>query len=226
MGIETVGQRVTKKQRSNKTGQKQLLVGITGGIGAGKSAVATVYREAGYPVFSADEIAREIVRPGSSALKEVRLLFGAQAIQMDGNLDRAFVRGKITADPSLRLKLEAITHPRIQKRSLELAQAAFDDGAEIVFYEAPLLFEAKSDHAMDKVICVHAPDEARIERTMKRDSSSKQSVEAFFAAQMSQEEKMKKCDFLVRNSGDLAELKLNALEVLKELKALPDNAES
>lgn len=171
-------------------------------------------------MISADEIAREVVRPGSSALKEIRLLFGAQAIKMDGNLDRAYVRSKITADPTLRQKLDSITHPRIQKRSLELAQAAFDDGAEIVFYEAPLLFEAKSEHGMDKVICVHAPDELRIERTMKRDGSPREAAEKLLGSQMPQDEKMKKSDFLVRNSGDLAEMKLNAMEVLKELQAL------
>jgi dephospho-CoA kinase len=213
---------VTKKRKKESpgAGKQQLLVGITGGIGAGKSAVASVYREAGYTVISADEIAREIVRPGSPALKEIRLLFGAQAIKLDGNLDRAFVRAKITADPELRLKLEAITHPRIQKRSLELAQAAFADGEEIVFYEAPLLFEAKSDHSMDKVICVHAPDEVRIERTMKRDGSAKEAAEKLLASQMPQDEKMRLSDFLVRNSGSLAEMQHNAMEVLKELKAV------
>lgn len=209
-----------KKSKTKETGQKQLLVGITGGIGAGKSAVATVFREAGYPVFSADEIAREVVRPGSSALKEIRLLFGAKAIKMDGNLDRPYVREKITADPSLRQKLDAITHPRIQRRSLELAQAAFDGGAEIVFYEAPLLFEANSDHSMDKVICVHAPDEVRIERTIKRDGSTRIAAEQLLAAQMPQDEKMRKSDYLVRNSGNLAEMKINAMEVLKELQAI------
>ncbi len=206
-----------KKGQSN---QVQLLVGITGGIGAGKSAVATVYRDAGFTVLSADEIAREIVRPGSAALKEIRLLFGPKSIKLDGNLDRAYVREKITADPGLRAQLEGITHPRIQKRSLELAQHAFHKGAEIVFYEAPLLFEAKSDHSMDKVICVHAPDSLRVERTMKRDGSSKHHAEMLLASQMPQSEKMKLSDFLVRNSGELSEMKLNALDVLKELEAL------
>ncbi len=208
-----------KNKTTQNTGQKRLLVGITGGIGAGKSAVATLYREAGFPVFSADEIAREIVRPGSSALKEIRLLFGPSSIKLDGNLDRSLVREKITGDPSLRQKLDAITHPRIQKRSLELAEAAFEGGAEIVFYEAPLLFEAQSDHTMDKVICVHAPDTLRIERTMKRDGTTREAAEMLLASQMPQEEKMRKADFLVRNSGELAELRINALETLKELMA-------
>ncbi len=206
-------------KKAKRGGRRGLLVGITGSIGAGKSAVAQIYREAGFPVFSADEIAREIVMPNSPALKEIRLLFGPKSIKLDGNLDRALVRAKITENPELRLKLEGITHPRIQKRSFELAEAEFKRGAKIVFYEAPLLFEAKSHTAMDKVICVHAPEALLVERAMKRDGSSRQSAEGLLAAQLPQSEKMKRADYLVRNEGDLSELRANALEVLEQIKA-------
>lgn len=206
------------KVRPRKQGKKPLLVGITGGIGAGKSLVATFYREQGYPVFSADEIAREIVAPGSPALDEIRAVFGPAAIRADGTLDRAFLREKIAADPALRLKLEAITHPRIQARSLQLARDAFAQGAAIVFYEAPLLFEAKSERQMDKVICVHAPDEVRIERTIKRDGGSREQAERLLRSQMPQDEKMKRCDFLIENSGSEQELKAAAKRALDELK--------
>ncbi|MGZ3661127.1 MAG: dephospho-CoA kinase [Bdellovibrionota bacterium] len=198
--------------------KKRLLVGITGGIGAGKSALATVYRELGYPVFSADEIAREVVAPGSPALEEIRAVFGEAAVKTDGSLDRAFLREKISADPALRLKLEAITHPRIQERSSALSKKAFSDGADIVFYEAPLLFEARGERAMDKVICVHAGDELRLARTMKRDSSTRDAAEKLLKAQMPQEEKMKRSDFLVANEAGLAELKAAALTTLAQLK--------
>lgn len=195
----------------------KLLVGITGGIGAGKTSLATFYREAGYPVFSADEIAREIVGVGQPALAEIAALFGASALAADGTLNRAAVRSQIAADPSLRLRLEAITHPRIQARSLELAKAAFAGGAEIVFYEAPLLFEAKSDRAMDKVICVHAPDSIRVDRVVARDRTSRAEAEKLLASQMPQAEKMKRSDFLVENSGDKAALKAQAAAVLAKL---------
>ena len=206
-----------EKKKARKQTKKRLLVGITGGIGAGKSALATFYRELGYPVFSADEIAREIVTPGSPALAEITAVFGPTALRPDGSLDRAHLREKISADPSLRLKLEAITHPRIQERSQALANEAFSGGAQIVFYEAPLLFEAKSDKNMDKVICVHAPDALRIERTVKRDGVSAEAAAKLLQSQMPQEEKMRWSDLLVENRGTPEELKTAAVALLKRL---------
>jgi dephospho-CoA kinase len=197
--------------------KKRLLIGITGGIGAGKSALGTVYRELGYPVFSADEIAREVVLPGSAALSEIRAAFGDSVILPDGTLDRAQLRARIAADSNFRYQLEAITHPRIQERSLALAQQAFEGGAEIVFYEAPLLFEAKSNHGMDKVICVHAPDSVRLARAVQRDGGSREQAEKLLKAQMPQEKKMQLADLLVENSAGLTELRAAALELLKKL---------
>ena len=194
-------------------------MGITGGIGAGKSLLATFFRDHGYPVFSADEIAREIVAPGSPALEEVRALFGPSSIRADGTLDRALLRQKIAADPALRLKLEAITHPRIQARSQELARDAFAAGATLVFYEAPLLFEAKSDRQMDKVICVHAPDEVRIARTRARDGGTREQAEKLLRSQLPQEEKVRLADFAIENAGTEADLRAAAETLLKQLLA-------
>lgn len=200
--------------------RKGLLIGITGGIGAGKSALAAVYRELGYPVFSADEIAREIVAPGQPALDEITAVFGEKALQPDGSLDRAFVRARILESPPLRHRLEAITHPRIQDRSLALAHESFAAGSPIVFYEAPLLFEAGSGRSMDKVICVHAPDELRIARIIKRDGGGREEAEALLRSQLPQDEKMRRSDILVENSGDLSALREEAEKVLTSLRQL------
>lgn len=201
--------------RLNK--KKRLLIGITGGIGAGKSALGTVYRELGYPVFSADEIAREIVAPGSPALPEIVSVFGKRALRPDGTLDRSYLREQIASHPALRARLEAITHPRIQRRSQSLAEQAFNAGAEIVFYEAPLLFEAKGEHAMDKVICVHAPDNVRIDRIIQRDGGTREQAEKLLRAQLSQDEKMKRADLLVENAHGLDELRAAAKALLQRL---------
>jgi dephospho-CoA kinase len=199
---------------------KKLLIGITGGVGAGKSVVAEFLRKKAYPVFSADEIAREVVAPGSPALEEIRKLFGSAAIRADGSLDRAYMRSRILQDSSLRLRLEAITHPRIQSRAQELSLQAFRDGAQLVFYEAPLLFEAKGERKLDKIICVHADDEIRIQRVMQRDKCARDQAESLLRSQMPQEEKKRRSDFLIRNEGDQAELEKETESVLNSLLAL------
>lgn len=203
---------------ARKTKRKRLLVGITGAIGAGKSTVARVFRDAGYPVISADDLARQITAPGSPALQEIRALFGARAINADGAMDRAFVRREILRDSSLRKKLEALTHPRIQDLSRRAAEESFHTGARIVFYEAPLLFEAKSDAAMDAVICVSAPEELLIERAMKRDGVGREQAEKMLAAQMPQDEKCQRSTYVLKNEGSEAELKAAASALLAKLE--------
>lgn len=187
-------------------------------MGAGKSAVAALYARMGYPVFSADTLAREVVEPGEPALGEIRELFGENALLEDGSLNRPWVREQIAHDPELRLKLEAITHPRIQARFRELAKEAGEAGKKIIFYEAPLLFEAKSEAQLDAVITVHAPDEVRIQRVLKRDGGKRETVEKLLASQMPQEEKMKRSQFLIENSGDEKTLKNVAFAVLGQLR--------
>jgi dephospho-CoA kinase len=198
---------------------KKSLVGITGGIGAGKSALARVFTEAGYPVLSADELAREVVAPGSEALGEIVAVFGPAALAADGSLNRSWVRSAIAGDPSLRARLETITHPRIQALSLARASDLFEQGQELVFYEAPLLFEAGSDRNLSAVICVHAADSVRVDRVMKRDGRPRAEVEKLLHSQMPQEEKMRRSSFLVRNEGSEAELRARGMEVLAELRA-------
>ena len=201
--------------------QKKLLVGITGGIGSGKSTVSRIFAEAGYPVLSADLFARELTEKGAAALHDIRDLFGEKAITVDGNLDRAHLRERILADESLRKKLEAILHPKIQALTVERAANLFAQGKEIVFYEAPLLFEARSEHHMDLVICVFAPDEQRVARVMARDNSSREQAEKLLASQMPQDEKMRRADLTILNDGDLATLRERALEALGKVKLEP-----
>lgn len=202
-----------------KKSAKHLWVGITGGIGSGKSTVSRVFAEAGYPVLSADEINRELTQPGGHALGEIRNVFGEEAITGDGSLDRSFLRSEITRDPNLRLKLEAIMHPKIQAESKRRVEELFQQGKKIVFYEAPLLFEAKSEKALDLVVCVHASDETRIHRTMKRDKCTREQAEKLLKSQMPQDEKMRRSDFLIENEGSERELAAAAEETLKKLEA-------
>jgi dephospho-CoA kinase len=196
---------------------KNLLVGITGTIGSGKSTLSRIYAEAGYPVLSADEFARELTTKDAPALHEIRNVFGERAIAGDGTLDRAFLRAEIIRDEKLRKKLELILHPKIQALTWERAKQLFTSGKALVFYEAPLLFEAKSENNMDYVICVHAAEETLIQRVMKRDKSSREHAEKLLASQLSQAEKIKRSDFVIENGGDEKALARKAHDLLQKI---------
>lgn len=199
---------------------KRLWVGITGSLGAGKSTVSRVFQDAGYPIFSADLIAREVVQPGGTALAEIGRVFGAGALLPDGSLDRAWMREAIAKDPARRRTLEAITHPLIRARSRELAEAEFAKGARIVFYEAPLLFEASSEAALDAVICVAAEEGTRIARVVKRDGSSPAQAKALIDAQIPQDEKIRRSQYVIWNDGSEEMVREEARKVLSALLAL------
>lgn len=194
-----------------------IIIGITGGIGAGKSTVADFFRSKSYAVISADVLAREITSPGSTAWKEIKKKFGAKAVQKNGQLNRAFIREKISHHPQWRKKLEKITHPKIQKLFLKRAKALTKHGKKIIFYEAPLLFEAKSTHNMDAIICVSSSTENRVRRAQARDAVNSKQIRKLITAQMPQKEKEKLSDYIIKNNGSIADLKKNSLRILKEI---------
>lgn len=198
---------------------KNKLIGLTGGIGAGKSTVADFFRNAGITVINADQLAREITEPGEPALAEIVSVFGTAAINGDGTLNRSHIRSQILEHPELRQRLEQITHPRIQALSKQRTEEAFAEGHHLVIYEAPLLFEAKSDHAMDEVICVIADDNIRIKRVMSRDNITREQAEKILQTQMPQEEKVARSRFVIKNDGDVRSLELIAMAVLKQIRA-------
>lgn len=199
--------------------KKHTLVGLTGGIGSGKSALARFFQEQGIPVISADDVARVVTAPGSQALQKIQCIFGNEVINHNGTFNRIFVRKKILENAQLRKELEKITHPLIQAQTQKQVKQLFKQGYSLVIYEAPLLFEAKSDHGMDAIICVIADDKIRLKRIMARDSTNKEEAKKILAAQMPQEEKAAKSTYVISNNGDLAALKQNALEVLEKIKA-------
>lgn len=197
-------------------GKPLRIIGLTGGIGAGKTAAAACFAQLGIPVFSADKIAREVLAPGTPGLQEVEKNFGAEVIK-NGELDRAKLRALIIQKPEARATLDAITHPRIQEKSEALMQTALKGGAPFVVYEAPLLFEAKSDKRMDAVICVTADDEVRVKRTMARDDVSRDAALALLHSQMPQAEKMGLSDFVIENNGSQVELEKNVREIFERI---------
>jgi dephospho-CoA kinase len=189
------------------------LVGLTGGIGSGKSTVARLLAERGIPVIDADEISREAVAPGSAALLEIAATW-ADVIGADEQLDRRALGRKIFADPAARIQLERILHPRIIELSEARARMLAAAGHTLAFYEASLLVETGRYRELDGLVVVDAPEEARIARVVQRDDVSQADVRGRMAAQLPLADKLAVASFVIRNDGDLEHLRAQVAAML------------
>ena len=181
-----------------------LKVGLTGGIGAGKSAAAECFAALAVPVVDADRIARALVEPDHPAHAEVIRAFGADILDAHGNIDRAVLRDRVFHDGDQRLRLEAILHPRIRteiRRELAALQAPY--GIVVI----PLLVETGQQHLVDRVLVIEADESKRIARVRARDNISEQDVRRIMAAQASDEERLAAADDTLVNDGDAAQLR-------------------
>ncbi|MGA2517603.1 MAG: dephospho-CoA kinase [Thermodesulfobacteriota bacterium] len=196
-----------------------LIVGLTGGVASGKTAVSEVLREEGAYIIDADQIARELVQPHKPAWNEIIRAFGKEILQEDRSVDRKELADKIFADPEQRKVLNQILHPRIKE---EIARRAREIGQKnpeaIVVIDAPLLVELGMHHKVDRLIVVTSTQTQQMERLKKRDGRSPEEALRLLSSQMPVEEKEKLADFVVRNEGSLEEMKKRAKEVFKELK--------
>lgn len=183
------------------------VIGLTGGIASGKSAVAALLRERGAAVVDADEIARRIVEPGEPALAEIRARFGDDVIDTGGRLDRKKLGDRVFADPAARAALNGITHPRIFQKSHEEFERWGQRGAKVVFYEAALLVENQAYRWLDALIVVAAPADVQVERIRARDGLDEAAARARVAAQLPLEEKTKHATWVIDNAGDLDALR-------------------
>jgi dephospho-CoA kinase len=178
------------------------LIGLTGGIGTGKSTVAEMIRAAGVPVVDADVLAREVVAPGEPAHAEIAALW-PDVIAPDGAIDRKKLGARVFSDPEARARLEAITHPRIAARAEAAARALAAAGHRLAFYEASLLVEKGRHRSMDGLVVVTADEEQQLARVQARDHSSREQALARLRAQLSPEVKRRAATHVVDNSGDL-----------------------
>jgi dephospho-CoA kinase len=177
--------------------------GLTGGIGSGKSTIARRFEQRGVPVVDADLLAREVVARGSEALAEIRMALGPGAIQADGKLDRAWVAARVFEEPELRARLEAITHPRIS----ELAEVRFAVlealGNPLACYVVPLLYERGLEQRYSPVVVVTSTEAQQLERAAARDGAAEAEIAARVRAQIPLEEKARRADHVIDNSGSL-----------------------
>lgn len=190
------------------------VVGLTGGIGSGKSALSRHFEALGILVIDADQVAREVVEPGEPALDSIVARFGAEALLENGSLNRRHLREVVFAEPKQRNWLEQLLHPIIRDRIMQKLEQS---SSRYTILSSPLLLETDQHLLVNHVIVVDAPEVKQIERTMARDSSSEEQVRAIIAAQMERSERTSKADDIVDNSGTENDLQPFALELHEKL---------
>ena len=193
-----------------------LVVGITGGIGSGKSAVTERFEKLGVTVVDADLAARVVVEPGRPALAAIAERFGDSILLDDGNLDRAALRKTVFANEAERKWLEQLTHPLIGEEILQQLQSA---NSAYAILSSPLLLETSQGDLTDLTVVVDVPEEVQIQRTMSRDSNDEEQVRRIMAAQMPREQRLEKADIVIDNSRSLGELDDVVAELHKEFLA-------
>src|SRR2546422_618136 len=187
-----------------------LNVALTGNIASGKSTVVELFKKWGATVIDADALAREAQAPGSAVLAAIAGRFGADVLAQGGGLDRAALRAKVMGDDTALAALNAIVHPAVQQRRLELQRAARERGDAIVINDIPLLFEVLDPAQFDAVVLVDAPAPLRRTRLRTLRGLSNEEADRMIAAQMSAERKRAQSQYVIENNGTLKELEAQA----------------
>jgi dephospho-CoA kinase len=191
-----------------------LKVGLTGGIGSGKSAVARLLAEHGAAIIDADVLAREVVAPGTPGLAEIVAAFGDEVLLHDGSLDRPALGRIVFADPEQRRRLEKITHPLIGEETFRRMDALSDHA--VVVHDVPLLAEGRMEGLYDCVLVVEAPREVRLARLEKR-GLAREEAEGRMATQATDEQRRAIATYVLDNSGSLDDLRRQVDEVWVKL---------
>jgi dephospho-CoA kinase len=195
------------------------LVGLTGGIASGKSTVAAMLSKYDNEIIDADEIAREVVLPGTVGLSKVVAEFGPQILEEDGSLSRAELAKLVFEDPEKRLTLEGILHPLIRARTLErISQSKCD----IVIYIVPLLVEAKVDYPFDLVVTIEAGSENQIKRLVENRGMSTEDAIARIAAQATEPERVARADVRIGGAISLNDLETEVSKLRNQMQALAE----
>ena len=177
---------------------KPIQIGITGGIGSGKSLVCRIFHVLGVPVYDADSQAKKLMTTDGILIDEIKKEFGSLSYDEGGTLNRALISKAVFDEPEKLTKLNSLVHPRVAEDYNRWISE--QSGANYCLKEAALMFESESYRLLDKIIVVTAPDEQRIKRVMQRDPQrSRADVENIIKNQMAQEEKNKRADFVIKN---------------------------
>jgi dephospho-CoA kinase len=197
----------------------KLVIGLTGGIGSGKSEVGRRFSRLGIFVIDADDVARQVVEPGESALTEITEHFGPRVITSDGTLDRRKLRDIVFADPQAREWLEKLLHPKINTRIQHQMTQAESPYAVLV---SPLLLETGQDRLVDRVLVVDTPEAEQIARVACRDGVESRQIEAIMARQMPRQERLARAQDVIRNDKGLDNLQSRVLQLDQFYRSLAE----
>ena len=198
-----------------------LVLGLTGSIASGKSSIAAMFADLGATVVSADQLAREVVAPGSATLQALVEAFGPSLVDAAGILDREALAQRVFDDPQARARLNAITHPAIARLAEARLRELRTRHVPLVIYEAPLLFEAGAAQRVDLVLTVMLDPVVLRQRLAGRDHLAPAEMQARIDAQWPQAEKIARADFVIDNSGSLAETRRQVAALYQHLLSLP-----
>ena len=204
-----------------------LLVGLTGGIGSGKSLAASFFKELGAHIIDADQLSRDLVHPGQTALKEIVNYFGKNILDPTGNLDRRKLAKIVFQDPGKKSILEGILHPKIFKKEQEVfIEICTKDPLAIVIIDAALLIESGNYKHVNKVIVVRSSEESQIQRILSRNAVSFDEAVARIKNQMSLEEKYKYADFILDNNMQQEDLLQKVKELYPKLLSISEKLDN
>jgi dephospho-CoA kinase len=193
-----------------------LKIGITGGIGTGKTAASNFFKELGIPIFNADNEAKWLMSNQEELKEDLIKLLGSESY-VDGKLNRPYIASQIFNNQDLKIKMEQIVHPAVGKHFISWLN---NYNTPYILKEAALIFEINDNKNLDYTIVVDAPLETRIQRVLNRDESTREQIESRINNQMDQTEKVKQADFIINNISDLEHLKKEVQRVDKLIKAL------
>lgn len=192
-------------------------IGLTGGIASGKSTVSKILRQRGLPVVDADELARDAILHGSEGYKQVVKTFGMDVLNKDGTLDREALAEIVFTDKSQLEKLENIIHPIVREKTKSLKASLQKQGYKMAFYDVPLLFEKQMESLFDKIVVVYSRMDQQIERLKARNNMTKEQAVNRILNQISMDDKIKKCDFVIDNTSDEKNLDNQVTKLLDDL---------
>jgi dephospho-CoA kinase len=186
--------------------RKILQVGVTGGIGSGKSTVCDIFRRLGIPVIDSDFLAKEICTANSAVRRKLVSILGDRAYLAGGSMNNAYIASMIFSDKKLRRMVESVVHPAVMKERQRRLTDLQNGGYKAVIVESALLFESGLDKKLDIVVAVDATEKLRIDRVRSRDSVKEEDVKARMRAQIDNREKLERADFVIKNNGTMEEL--------------------